>query len=155
MRLQSPAFITNSQIPLKYSCEGQNLSPPLEILGVPENTKSLVLVVEDPDAPAKPWVHWLVFNISPQVTSIPEGLVPQGGIEGLNSSGTNKYDGPCPPQSAHHYLFHLYAVDRLIDVPATAERKEVLEAMEGHILDQDTLIGIYQLSDSVQKEKNI
>ena len=132
-------------IPKRYTCDGENLSPPLKIEGIPEGTESLTLFVEDPDAPAGNWVHWLVWNISPQFNEIPEGSVPPSAIQGTNDFGQEGWGGPCPPPGpAHRYIFKLFALDTLLELKK-GEGKPLLEkAMEGHILAQTELIGMYE-----------
>lgn len=147
MQLISPAFGHNQSIPSKYTCDGNNTSPPLEFQGVPTGTVSLVLIMEDPDVPksARPdgmWDHWVVFNIPPQVTNVIAGQNPEG-ILGVNTNGKLAYGGPCPPDREHRYFFKLFALDILLDLPAGVTKAEVLAAMQGHVLDQAELIGTY------------
>ncbi len=148
MQITSSAFSNNQDIPSKYTCEGENISPPLTFHDIPQGSKSLVLIVEDPDAPATPWVHWLVFNINPEETEVNENDIPLGGIEGSANGGTPGYEGPCPPEGIHHYQFKLYALDKTLDIPASSTREDVLHQMNGHILDQATLTGLYQKSNT-------
>src|SRR5438034_496210 len=110
MTISSAAFRNNSPIPSKYSCEGDNISPPLFLKNVPSHAKSLTLLVEDPDAPTGLWVHWVVINIPLSVRMFEEGKAPEGAVEGINSSDTKGYQGPCPPSGTHRYLFKLYAL---------------------------------------------
>lgn len=144
MEIKSPAFKEGERIPEKYTCEGLNVSPPLQFTGVPSNAKSLVLTVEDPDAPAKPWVHWLVFNIPPQCGGFEEAAVPEGAQEGLCNGNTFGYEGPCPPENEHAYLFKLYALDTVLDIPAASNRRQVLAAMEKHVVAESVLTGRYR-----------
>jgi len=129
----------------RHTCDGENVSPPLKIEGIPEGTESFTLIVEDPDAPEGNWVHWLVWNISPQFDEIPEGSVPPSAIQGTNDFGYEGWGGPCPPPGrAHRYVFKLYALDNLTEL-RKGERKPVLEkVMEGHILAQAELVGTYE-----------
>jgi Raf kinase inhibitor-like YbhB/YbcL family protein len=143
MKIESPAFENNQSILSKYTCDGENISPPLKINDVPEGTKSLVLIVDDPDAPVGTWVHWTVWNINPQTKEIPEGVEPEGAVEGLTDFGSPGYGGPCPPSGKHRYFFKLYALDILLSLDSSAETKDIEEAMEGHILDKAELIGLY------------
>lgn len=144
MEIKSPAFKEGERIPEKYTCEGLNVNPPLQFTGVPSNAKSLVLTVEDPDAPAKPWVHWLVFNIPPQCGGFEEAAVPEGAQEGLCNGNTFGYEGPCPPENEHEYLFKLYALDTVLDIPAASNRRQVLAAMEKHVVAESVLTGRYR-----------
>lgn len=144
MKISSPAFENNSQIPEKYTCEGENINPPLEIRDLPEGTQSLVLIVDDPDAPGGTFLHWLVFNIDPKITSIEENSIPLGGIQGRNDFGKEKYGGPCPPFGEHRYYFKIYALSKKLNLKSGASLKEVEKEMEGSVLDESQLIGLYQ-----------
>lgn len=143
MIINSPAFKNGVSIPDIYTCKGQNISPPLEIKDAPANAKSLVLLVDDPDAPSGDWVHWIVWNIDPKTTVIETDSVPAGAEEGKNGSGHNKYDGPCPPSGVHHYQFKVYALDKTLDLEPTTQKPELLQAMTGHVMDQAVLVGTY------------
>lgn len=144
MKLISPAFQNDQFIPLKYSCDGENINPSLEISDVPNAAKSLALIVDDPDAPGGTWVHWVVFNINPSVTLIQENSVPEGGIQGLTSSGQYSYGGPCPPSGTHHYHFKFYALDAAFSLDSSANKEAVEKAMQNHILDQVDFVGLYK-----------
>lgn len=150
LRLSSPAFGENLSIPTKYTCEGADIHPPLRINQVPKEAQSLLLVVEDPDAPKRNFVHWLVFNLPPKAGLIEEGTLPQGALEGQNDFGTLGYRGPCPPKkdAAHHYLFKLYALSKRLSLPEGASLEEVSRAARGSFLDEASLSGIYKHSDS-------
>lgn len=143
MKLISSAFENQQKIPDKYTCRGFNVNPPLQFLEVPENAQSIALIVDDPDAPAGTWVHWVVVNLEPRTLGIEEDRKPSTGIEGLNSFGNRNYGGPCPPSGTHRYFFKLYALDTLLDVTETADKQAVETAMQGHILDQAELMGVY------------
>jgi len=143
MKLESSAFQNNQPIPLKYTCDGENVNPPLKINEIPEGTKSLVLIVDDPDAPMGTWVHWLVWNIEPQTREVPESPVFDEAVEGINSFKKTGYGGPCPPSGTHHYFFKLYALDIMLDLDSQAKVKDIEKAMEGHILDKAELVGVY------------
>ena len=144
MKLTSPAFEHNANIPPKYTCDGDNVSPPLSISEVPSAARSLVLIVDDPDAPNGDWVHWLLWNMPAQAMEIPENFVPGGETtDGTNSFNRTTYGGPCPPSGIHHYHFKLFAVDSMIDLPNTATKKEVTQAINGHIIASNDLIGLY------------
>jgi len=137
-------FENNEKIPAKYTCVGENINPKLEFLDVPENTKSLVLIMDDPDAikPAgKVWDHWVLFDISPTTKTIEENSVPENAIQGLNSWNKNEYGGPCPPDGEHRYFFKLYALDTTLDLDSSATKKDVEEAMSQHIIEKAELIG--------------
>ena len=148
MRLESSTFEHEGSIPAKYTCDGENISPPLKISDVSEGAKSLVLIMDDPDVPKnlRPdgvWDHWLTWNIPPETSEIPEGQNPQG-VVGKNTGGSFGYRGPCPPDREHRYFFKLYALDTTLDLPADTTTKADLEkAMEGHILSQAELMGRY------------
>lgn len=144
MKISSPVFENNSQIPQKYTCDGQDINPPLEIRDIPEGTQSLVLIVDDPDAPMGTFLHWLVWNISPETVKIEENSIPEGAIRGRNDFGKENYGGPCPPFGTHRYFFKVYALDKKLDLVAGSKLKEIEEAMKGHILDQAELLGLYQ-----------
>jgi Raf kinase inhibitor-like YbhB/YbcL family protein len=141
LTVKSPAFENNKLIPSKYTCDGEEVSPPLTVEGIPEKTKSLALIMEDPDAPAGLFIHWLVWNIPP-TNEIQENSVP--GTEGLNTNKKNCYHGPCPPGGTHRYYFKVYALGTHLNLGAFSD-KEVLEnAMQNHILAHGELIGLYR-----------
>jgi len=145
MKLSSPVFVHQGLIPSRYTCDGENTSPPLEIIGVPAEAKSLVLIMDDPDAvkPAgKVWDHWIVFNIPPSTSIIKEGEEPPG-VPGLGTGGNKGYSGPCPPDGEHRYFFKVYALDIELDLPAGAVKQDILAAMDGHILAEAELVGLY------------
>jgi Raf kinase inhibitor-like YbhB/YbcL family protein len=148
MKLASDAFKHNEKIPSKYTCLGLDINPPLTISEVPEKTKSLALIMDDPDVPKKMradgmWIHWVVYNIDPKTRSIKEN-VPTLGTLGKNTGGMNRYMGPCPPDREHRYYFKLYALDSMLDLAPGATKEELLNAMEGHILAQCELMGRYE-----------
>ena len=146
MELKSNAFENNGKIPSKYTCDGENINPQLSISKVPEDAKSLVLVMDDPDAvkPAgKVWAHWIVFNIPPETKEIPEAQEPRG-IHGNGTDGNLNYKGPCPPDAEHKYFFKLYALNISLDLSEGASKGEVEVAMQGHILEQTELTGRYE-----------
>jgi len=143
LTVASVAFSHGGNIPSKYTCEGENVNPPLEINGIPEHTRSLAVVVEDHDAPNGIFDHWLVWNIPPN-EPIAENSVP--GISGKNSFGKTGYGGPCPPSGVHRYFFKVYALDTLLDLLGGANKKTLLEAMRGHILASGDLMSYYKKS---------
>ncbi len=144
MKIVSPAFQDHELIPEKYTCRGPNVNPPLEFHDVPTNARSLVLILEDVDAPANPWVHWLVFNIPPSARRCPEHSLPAGGTEGLANGGTFGYEGPCPKYftGTHHYHFKLYALDQVLPLAPDADRPVVLAAMGSHVIEEAQLVGL-------------
>ena len=156
MELTSPAFTNEGRIPKKYTCEGDDLSPPLQWTGSPAETKSFALIVDDPDAPdpAKPqrvYVHWVLYNIPTNTTALEEnasrGNLPAGTITGMNDWDNREWGGPCPPIGRHRYFFKLYALDVTLTGLTSPKKKDVEDAMEGHILAQAQLMGTYQKGD--------
>lgn len=143
MTLTSPAFGENEKIPAVYTCDGEDINPPLIFENVPEDSHSLTLIVEDPDSPGKTWVHWLVFNIDPHSTGIGEDSIPKAAVETVTDFGNKGYGGPCPSSGTHRYNFKLYALDTTLDVTEDVTREEIEEAMVGHIIDSAELTGIY------------
>ena len=151
MELHSPAFEPGAEIPLRHTCEGDDVAPALHWHGVPAGTASLVLIVDDPDAPdpAAPrmtWVHWVVVDLPPTAHALPEGgrPLPAGAREGLNDWGRTGYGGPCPPIGRHRYVFKLYALDTLLPALARPTKAAVEQAMHGHVLAQADLVGTYR-----------
>jgi Raf kinase inhibitor-like YbhB/YbcL family protein len=151
--LESSAFDNGSEIPSRYTCEGEDVSPPLVWSGVPETARSLVLIVDDPDAPdpkapKRTWIHWVLYNIPPDVPGLPEGIVPAklppGMKEGLNDWNRNGYGGPCPPIGRHRYFHKLYALDTVLDEMSTPTKANVEAAMKGHVIAQTELMGTYR-----------
>ncbi len=142
LKLSSPAFEHGQPIPSRYTADGEDINPPLVIEGIPPGTKSLVLIMDDPDAPIGLWVHWVVFNIPPDTTRIEEGEEPPG-TPGLNSWRRTGYGGPAPPSGTHRYFFRVYALDTVLDLPEGAGKRQVEHAMEGHILAMGELMGTY------------
>ena len=149
MKITSPVFNQGEAIPSKYTCDGENMSPPLSIAEVPEGTVSLVLICDDPDAPGGDWVHWLVWNIEPGVGEIAENSVSSGAVEGTTSFGKTGYGGPCPPSGTHRYFFKIYALDTNLELDSSAEKAKLLEAMEGHVLGQGELMGRYSREKAI------
>ena len=143
MKITTHAFSERRPIPERFTADGKNVSPPLVISGVPRDAKSLVLIVDDPDAPLGTWSHWLVWNIRPDTTVIAEDSVPRGAVVGRNDAGTAKYAGPSPPRGTHRYYFRLYALDTGLELPAGAGRRDLDAAMRPHILAQAELLGRY------------
>lgn len=146
MRVTSSAFGNNQMIPSQYTCDGENISPPLRFEEVPDTAVSLVLIVDDPDAPAKTWVHWVVFDIDPEVPLVDEGSVPEDGVEGMTDFGTSGWGGPCPPSGTHRYFFKLYALDVKLELDESVTKHDVEDAMEGHVIEETELVGLYMKS---------
>jgi len=150
LELKSPAFSHESQIPPQYTCEGKDVSPHLQWSGVPDGTKSLALISDDPDAPSKTWVHWVIYNIPAGTRELHHGFphdpsLPDGIRQGINDSGETGYGGPCPPPGKpHRYYFKLYALDCLLEIKGAVTKEKLLEAMKGHVLGEAVLMGTYE-----------
>lgn len=144
LTLTSDAFKNNELIPFRFTCDGENVNPPLGIQNVPPETKSLALVVDDPDAPSGNWVHWIVWNIDPNLSEIKENSVPQGSVEGTTSFDKPGYGGPCPPSGTHHYQFKLYALETKLEIGKENEKAQLESAMKGHIIEETKLVGLYK-----------
>lgn len=147
MQLSSPAFAHDGAIPSKYTCDGEERSPPLHIRGVPDKAQCMVLIMDDPDVPPsvrsdRMWVHWIVFNIPPHVREVAENVTPPG----ILGAGTGRlgYQGPCPPDREHRYFFKLYALDKMLSLKEGATKEEVEKAMKGHIIAQAEYMGRYE-----------
>ncbi len=143
MTLSSPAFATGQAIPPRFTADGDDVHPPLVISAPPEGTASFALVVDDPDAPRGTWVHWVVWNLPPDLRSLPEGELPAGAEVGRNSWGTRQWRGPAPPSGTHRYFFKLYALDSRLELPPTADKDTLEGAMRRHVLDRAELMGTY------------
>ena len=141
MEITSPQFQNNQSIPSKFTCEGEDINPALVIDDIPEGTKSLALIVDDPDAPMGTWVHWVVFDI-PVTSKIEENSVP--GKKGINTAGGSNYHGPCPPSGTHRYFFKIYALDMVLNLEEGISKAQLEKAMASHILDKAELIGLYR-----------
>lgn len=145
----SVAFEPDGDIPVEYTCDGNDRSPPMRWAGVPSQTKTLVLMVDDPDAPVGTWVHWVLFNIPVERVDLPPGISNDGVVAGVGMQGMNDfrrmgYGGPCPPPGdPHRYFFKVYALDTSLDLPPGATKSEVEAAMAGHILQEGQLVGLY------------
>ena len=153
--LTSESFLQNGEIPIRYTCDGQDISPQLSWTEVPAGTKSFVLIVDDPDAPdpAEPkmtWVHWVLYNIPPSISSLPEGIafesLPPGTLEGLNDWKRTGYGGPCPPIGTHRYFHKIYAIDTMLPDLKYPTKATLEEAMQGHIIEHFDLMGRYRRS---------
>jgi Raf kinase inhibitor-like YbhB/YbcL family protein len=143
MKIATTAFSERRPIPERFTADGRNINPPLVISNVPRAARSLVLIVDDPDAPWGTWNHWLVWNIRPDTSVIAEDSVPPGAVVGRNDAGTVKYDGPNPPRGTHRYFFRLYALDCTLKLPAGADRPSLEAALQDHVLAQAELVGRY------------
>jgi Raf kinase inhibitor-like YbhB/YbcL family protein len=155
IQISSDAFLEGETIPVKYTCDGDDLSPNLRWSDIPPNTKSLALICEDPDAPSGMFTHWVLYNLPPTVTELPEGVsgeerLTNGAIQGRNDFKRIGYGGPCPPprDSAHRYFFRLYALDTELQLQAGARREDLILAMESHVLAKGHLMGAYQRKQS-------
>ncbi len=149
IKITSSAFEDGGLIPAKYTCDGSDISPPLQWDLVPEGTKSIALISDDPDAPMGTWVHWVVFGLPAETRELEENIppdetLPNGAKQGLSDFGRIGYGGPCPPSGTHRYFFKIYALDTKLDLAAGARKRQLLKAMEGHILGQGQLIGKYK-----------
>ncbi len=146
--LTSTAFANGDPIPMKYTCDDQDISPPLEWRDPPEGTRSFALICDDPDAPMGTWIHWVLYNLPGSTLSLPEAVpanadLPDGGRHGQNSWGRSDYGGPCPPGGTHRYFFKLYALDTELELDAGASKEELLRIMEGHVLASTETMGVY------------
>jgi Raf kinase inhibitor-like YbhB/YbcL family protein len=141
LKLSSPSFNQGAAIPVRYTCDGTDINPAIRIEGIPADVSSLAVLVEDPDAPAGNWVHWVVWNIKP-AEEIGENSIP--GIEGVNDFRKHHYGGPCPPSGTHRYFFRVFALDRQLNLPADAGKEALQKSMQGNILAQGELMGTYR-----------
>lgn len=141
MKLTSPSFGHNQLMPKKFTCDGEDICPALEIQDIPAGARSLALIVDDPDAPMVTWVHWVVYDI-PVISAISENSIP--GKQGSNNFGRKDYGGPCPPSGTHRYFFKLYALDKKLEAKEGLSKQELEKAIHGHILDKAELIGLYK-----------
>lgn len=149
--VRSPAFGEGGRIPPDFTCDGADMSPPIEWSGVPAGSKSLALIAEDPDAPAGNWTHWLIFDLSPDLTQLPAGIssgekLSMNGSQGRTDFGKTIYRGPCPPDGEHRYFFKVYALDARLGLKPGASKQELSQAMQGHILAEGVLMGKYDRS---------
>jgi Raf kinase inhibitor-like YbhB/YbcL family protein len=149
IELTSPAFAHGEAIPARYTCDGDDISPPLRWQGLPPRTVSVALIMDDPDAPRGIWVHWVLYNIPASSVELTEDIAPAdsgpgGSLQGSNSWNRVGYGGPCPPSGSHRYFFKLYALDAPLDLRAGATKDDLLAAMDGHILALGELMGTYQ-----------
>lgn len=143
MRISSPSFESMNRIPEKYTCDGDNLNPPLEFFDVSDNAKSLAMIVDDPDAPMGTFAHWLIWNMEPTTLGIPEGEVPLGAEEGFNDANKKGYTGPCPPSGTHKYRFKLFALDKKLELAPNARIEHLEKELETGVIDKAELVGTY------------
>ncbi|MUG98871.1 YbhB/YbcL family Raf kinase inhibitor-like protein [Scytonema sp. UIC 10036] len=151
MEIRSPAFFIGNTIPFKYTCDGDNISPPLQWEDPPQGTKSFALIVDDPDAPNETFTHWLVYNIPPDCRDFPEDVggkqpkIPHGSLQGKNDFGELGYGGPCPPtqHGAHRYFFRIFALNQWLDLPVGVDKQQLLDAIEGSVIGKAELMGRY------------
>lgn len=143
MKISSPIFKEGEAIPLKYTCDGDDFNPALEISGMPQGTESLALLMDDPDSPSGNFVHWIVWNIRAEEAAIKENATPESAAEGVNGFGRVGYGGPCPHSGTHRYFFRLYALDNMLDLLPGANAAALKQAMEGHVLAEAELMGRY------------
>ncbi len=149
IKITSPAFEDGGMIPLKYTCDGEDISPLLQWEAVPDGTVSIAVISDDPDAPMGTWVHWVLFNLPADTRELKENFpddetLPDGTRQGITDFGATGYGGPCPPSGTHRYFFKIYALDKKIDVVTIVDKAQLLQEMEGHILGQGQLMGKYQ-----------
>ena len=145
----STVFTEGGMIPRQYTCDGEDISPPLSWSGIPKGTKSIAIIADDPDAPGGTWVHWLVYNLPPDLKGLPENVPAQkaladGGIQGMTDFRRIGYGGPCPPSGTHRYFFKVYAIDTMLNLDPGAIKKRLLLSMEGHLLAEGELMGKYK-----------
>lgn len=143
MKITSPAFSNGGKIPSKFTCDGEDVSPPLTFSEVPAGAASLALICDDPDAPGKTFVHWTAWNINPRLAQVGEGQKLEGATEGTTDFGKNGWGGPCPPSGTHRYSFRLYALDKSLDLAPQDPKQQLESAMENHILAETELVGLY------------
>lgn len=144
LQITSPAFQNNGNIPRQYTCDGKDINPPLVIENVPKGTKSIAVIVDDPDAPVGVWVHWVLWNIDSNTKEIKENAVPQGAVEGMNDFKRHAYGGPCPPSGTHRYFFKVYALDTMLDISPNSQKSALKKAMKGHVLTEGQIVGLYK-----------
>ena len=153
MEISSPVFKDGEMLPMKYTCDGKGINPPVVISNIPKGTVSLALIMDDPDAPSGIWTHWTIWNIDPECNVIieeysTEDMVVEDivmlAIEGTTSDGTVGYHGPCPPLGVHHYQFKAYALNSILSLDSSAKKESLEKAMESHVIDQALLVGLYE-----------
>jgi len=145
MKISSPAFLNNEPIPSKYTCDGTNVNPPLLFENIPKETKSLVLIVDDPDASGGTWTHWLVWNMGPTTKTIKENSLPEDVVEGTTSFGKPGYGGPCPPSGTHRYFFKLFALDTELNLTKNTNKEQLERVVSKHVISKAEIIGLYSV----------
>lgn len=151
MRISSPAFEPNQMIPAVYTCVGQNINPPLEISDVPQNAESLTLIMDDPDAPAGTFTHWMIWNIPPNTQNIDSANISPQAIQGVNDSEKAGYTGPCPPNGTHRYFFKLYALNRKLDLTPNVTKQELEREINNSMIVKAELVGLYSKKNGSSK----
>jgi len=149
IQVRSPAFEEGGMIPQRYACDGEDVSPPLTWESGPEGTKSIALICDDPDAPSGTFVHWVLYDLPGDTQELPENMprstmLPSGAKQGVNGFGMTTYGGPCPPRGTHRYFFKVYALDAMTNLPPGRSKADLLKAIEGHILAQGQIMGMYR-----------
>ncbi len=149
IKLESSAFKESEMIPSQYTCDGKNISTPIKWSGIPEGTKSIALITDDPDAPMGDWVHWIIYNIPPTINHLEENIphdkkLKNGTIQGINDFRKNGYGGPCPPSGTHRYYFKIYALDLILEENSNMTKRMLLDKMKNHILAEGQLMGKYK-----------
>ncbi len=150
-KIFSSAFKNGGEIPQKYTCDGENINPPLQFEHVPAKTKSLALVFDDLDAPRGSYVHWILWNLDPTIKEIKENSVPEGAVQGMNDFKKRNYGGPCPPRRAHRYVFKIYALNTVLNLNPLSMKKDLEKAIEGHVIVQAQRMGVYKRASTSQK----
>lgn len=140
LAISSPAFDADGTIPSKYTCDGKDVNPPLQVGQIPQGTRSLAVIVDDPDAPSGTWVHWVMWNV-PVASEIKEADAP--GVQGMNDFSKHRYNGPCPPNGVHRYFYKVYALDDVLNIPVSSDKGDLERAMAPHVLAQGELVGRY------------
>ena len=150
-KISTSAFENNGHISPKYTCDGENVNPPLQFENVPVKAKSLALVFDDIDAPRGTYVHWILWNIHPNTKEIKENFVPEGAVQGMNGFKKQNYGGPCPPRRAHRYVFKIYALDIFLNLDPRSAKTDLEKAIEGHVIALTQLMGVYKRVNASQK----
>ncbi len=146
MIITSSVFQSQGMIPKKYTCQGADISPPLRIENPPEKTQSLAIILQDPDASGGDFVHWMLWNIDPEIGEIEEGTTPAGAQKGTNDGGRLGWSGPCPPSGTHRYEFHVYALDVMLDLPVGSGKEDFRKQIQSHVLEEAVLVGLFEKS---------
>jgi Raf kinase inhibitor-like YbhB/YbcL family protein len=150
-KISSSAFENSGEIPRKYTCDGENVNPPLQFENAPVKAKSLALVFDDIDAPRGSYVHWILWNIAPNIKEVKEKSIPEGAVQGTNGFKKQNYGGPCPPKRAHKYVFKIYALDIFLNLDPRSTKTDLEKAIEGHVIGQAQWMGVYKRVSPSQK----